>query len=412
MRTKPKTFLFFSTLTAGMALLNICAVAPAMAQSPTNDDKAVIEEIMVTAQKRTESMQEVPMAIAVFTGDELRRQGILDLKSMSERTPGMFIGMTKPGQAEFYIRGVGSSDDGVAADQSVPLFIDEQYIPRTAGQVVDLFDLERVEVLRGPQGTLFGRNAAGGAVHLITKKPSETPEARFEASYGNLNAVTLQAFVSGPIVGDLLGKVSVSSRKRDGYVNSVMANFPNIATIENLTNLGDLSFMDINSDNIRGGLRYLAGENLEINVSGTYSTRDESGMTLHYRPGPGDGGYFNSSDSLLIPNYGNNIHETIHDDPGSTKIRNWLGSFRIDYDLSWGATLTSLTTYQKTEFAGDDTLATANMAKLRLSTTGPFFTFLGNNPASEDSNAFSQELRLTSSTDSRLQWVAGVYYLK
>jgi len=411
MRTKPKTFLFFSTLTAGMALLNICAVAPAMAQSPTNDDKAVIEEIMVTAQKRTESMQEVPMAIAVFTGDELRRQGILDLKSMSERTPGMFIGMTKPGQAEFYIRGVGSSDDGVAADQSVPLFIDEQYIPRTAGQVVDLFDLERVEVLRGPQGTLFGRNAAGGAVHLITKKPSETPEARFEASYGNLNAVTLQAFVSGPIVGDLLGKVSVSSRKRDGYVNSVMANFPNIATIENLTNLGDLSFMDINSDNIRGGLRYLAGENLEINVSGTYSTRDESGMTLHYRPGPGDGGYFNSSDSLLIPNYGNNIHETIHDDPGSTKIRNWLGSFRIDYDLSWGATLTSLTTYQKTEFAGDDTLATANMAKLRLSTTGPFFTFLGNNPASEDSNAFSQELRLTSSTDSRLQWVAGVYYL-
>ena len=73
MRTKPKTFLFFSTLTAGMALLNICAVAPAMAQSPTNDDKAVIEEIMVTAQKRTESMQEVPMAIAVFTGDELRR---------------------------------------------------------------------------------------------------------------------------------------------------------------------------------------------------------------------------------------------------------------------------------------------------------------------------------------------------
>ena len=260
MSTTQKTFLFSSTLTAGMALLNICAVAPAMAQSPTNDDKAVIEEIIVTAQKRAESLQEVPMAIAVFTGDELRRQGILDLKSLSERTPGMFISQQRLGQAQFYIRGVGSNEEGAAGDQSVPLFIDEQYIPRKAGQVVDLFDLERVEVLRGPQGTLFGKNASGGAVHLITKKPSETPEARIEASYGNLNAVTLQAYFSGPIVGDLLGKVSVSSRKRDGYVKSVMANYPDIATTENLPNLADLNFMNINSDTIRGGLRYLAGK--------------------------------------------------------------------------------------------------------------------------------------------------------
>ena len=101
----------------------------------------------------------------------------------------------------------------------------------------------------------------------------------------------------------------MSSRRRDGYVKSVMANFPDIASTENLSNLADLNFMNINSDNIRGGVRYLSGENLEINVSGTYSARDETGVVRHYRAGPGDGGFFNSSDSLLVPDYVNNIHD-------------------------------------------------------------------------------------------------------
>ena len=122
------------------------------------------------------------MSIAAFTGESLEQQGIFDLKTLSERTPGLFIGAQKPGQSNFYIRGVGSNDRGASADRAVPLYIDEQYIPRMSGQVVDLFDLERVEVLRGPQGTLFGRNATGGAVHLITRKPTETPTARVEAT--------------------------------------------------------------------------------------------------------------------------------------------------------------------------------------------------------------------------------------
>jgi iron complex outermembrane receptor protein len=405
-----KKFSALVALTLGAA--GVLGTTDGLAQSPTDEAKPVLEEVIVTAQRRAETLQTVPMAITVFSGDELRQQGILDLKSLSERTPGLFISDPSPGQAEFFMRGVGSSDDGAAADRSVPLYIDEVYIPRTSSQVVDLLDLERVEVLRGPQGTLFGRNAAGGAIHLITQKPTETPEARVEATYGNLNAVNLQAFVSGPIVGDILGKVSVSSRSRDGYITSVMGDFPDIASTENPANLQDLDFMNINSDTIRGGLRYLAGENLEINASASYSARDETGVIRYYVPGPADGGFFYSSDSLLVPNYENNIRKTVHDDPGNAKIRNWLGSFRIDYGLSWGATLTSLTSYQKTEFSSDETLATENMAKLRLSTSGPPFTFLGDNPVNEDSDAFSQELRLSSSTDGPLQWVAGLYYLE
>jgi iron complex outermembrane receptor protein len=418
MNGKYNNFLSYSIMTASAALLTIGTIAPAMAQSSTNDNRATIEEIVVTAQKRTESLQDVPVAITAFTGEALRRLGITDLKGMSERVPGMYIAQQKPGQAQFYVRGVGSNDDGPSSDQSIPVYIDEQYIPRTAGQVLDLFDLERVEVLRGPQGTLFGRNAAGGAVHLITKKAPETQEARVEASYGNLNYTSLQAYFGGPITGDWLGKVSVSSRKRDGYVTSVMGNFPDIAKIENLSNLKNKSFMNTNSDTIRAGLRYLPGNELEINLSGTYSTRDETGVIKHYRQGPagnqfgGSGGFFFATDSALIPNYKNNFHKTIHDDPGETNIRTWMGSARIDYDLSWGATLTSLTTYQKTEFSADDNLATENMALLRLTTNElPGYTFIGNNPANEESSAFSQELRLSSSDDSRLQWVAGLYYL-
>ncbi len=406
--TTTRSLIYLIGLTLGTA--SALVTTDAVAQSPT--DEAALEEVVITSQRRAETLQTVPMAVAAFTGDQLRQQGVLDLKNLSERTPGLFIGEQKPGEAQIFVRGVGSNDDGASADQSVPLYIDEVYIPRTASQSADLFDLERVEVLRGPQGTLFGRNASGGAIHLITKKPSETPEARVEASFGNLNAVDLQAYVSGPIVGSVLGKISVSSRRRDGYMTSVMGDFLNIAATENPANLRDLDFMNINSDSIRGGLRYLASENLEINASASYSARNETGTFKHYLPGPGNGGFFFSSDSLLIPDYGNNIRKTVHDDPGSTKTKFWLGSFRIDYGLPWGATLTSLTSYQKTEFSGDDTLATANMARLRLSTSGPPFTFLGNNPVNEDNHAFSQELRLSSSTDSRLQWITGLFYLK
>ena len=396
---------------AVLGATSVLAMTEGLAQSSTGAEAGGLEEVIVTAQRRAETLQSVPLAVSVFTGEALREQGLLDLKSLSERTPGLFMGEQKPGQAQWFIRGVGSNDDGATADQSVPLFIDEQYIPRTAGQVVDLFDLERVEVLRGPQGTLFGRNASGGAIHLITKKPSETPEARIGATYGSLNAVNLQGFVSGPIAGRLFGKLSVSSRRRDGYMESVMANYPNIVSTGNLANLRDERFLNINSDSIRGAVRYLAGDNLEINVSASYSTRDETGTMRYFVPGPGNGGSFYSTDSRLIPDYANNIRKTVMDAPGRAIIGNSLGLFRVDYRLPFGAMLTSLTTYQEGELSQDDVLATANMAKLRLSSNAVATTFIGDNPANEDNSAFSQELRLTSADDGRLRWVAGLFYL-
>ena len=146
--------------------------AVAQDQGSTNEN-ATLEEVVVTANRREQSLQSVPLAVSAFSGEEMEAQGIVDIKGLTERTPGFTMGTFNPGQPQLYMRGIGSNEDGAGGDQSVIVFIDEVYIGRAAGMDIDLFDLERVEVLRGPQGTLFGKNVVGGAVSMITKKPTE-----------------------------------------------------------------------------------------------------------------------------------------------------------------------------------------------------------------------------------------------
>jgi len=148
--------------------------ASAIIQTPQVYAQAsALEVVNVTANRREESLQSVAMAVSAFSEDMMRDQGIVDLKGITERTPGFTMGTFNPGQPQLYIRGIGSNEDGAGGDQSVIVFIDEVYIGRSAGMDIDLFDLERVEVLRGPQGTLFGKNVVGGAVNMVTRKPTE-----------------------------------------------------------------------------------------------------------------------------------------------------------------------------------------------------------------------------------------------
>ena len=190
--------------------------------------QGAIEEIIVTAERRAESLQSVPVAITAFTGEEMDAQGIVDIKGITERTPGFTMGVFNPGQPQFYIRGIGSNEDGAGGDQSVIVFIDEVYIGRSAGSDFDLFDLERVEVLRGPQGTLFGKNVIGGAVSLITKKPTEETVMKFEGTVGSLDETTVRGLVSGEIAENVYGKVSFSSRRRDGRGPGLLGSRPDL----------------------------------------------------------------------------------------------------------------------------------------------------------------------------------------
>ena len=197
--------------------LTLAAAALCLALGPVQAAEFEIEEIIVTADRRAENMQSVPIAVTAFTGEDLDAMGIVDIKGITERTPGFTMGVFNPGQPQFYIRGIGSNEDGAGGDQSVIVFVDEVYIGRSAGSDLDLFDLERVEVLRGPQGTLFGKNVIGGAVSLVTKKPTEETELVFQGTVGNLDALTFRGLASGQIAENVYGKFSFSSRKRDGY---------------------------------------------------------------------------------------------------------------------------------------------------------------------------------------------------
>lgn len=166
--------------------LAVGAVAAGLSfQAPLAFSQAsALEEVIVTANRREESLQSVAMAVSAFSEDMMRDQGIVDLKGITERTPGFTMGTFNPGQPQLYIRGIGSNEDGAGGDQSVIVFIDEVYIGRSAGMDIDLFDLERIEVLRGPQGTLFGKNVVGGAVNMITRKPTEETVMQVEATLG------------------------------------------------------------------------------------------------------------------------------------------------------------------------------------------------------------------------------------
>ena len=366
-----------------------------------------IEEVIVTAERRAESLQSVPIAVTAFTGDELDQQGIVDIKGITERTPGFTMGVFNPGQPQFYIRGIGSKEDGAGGDQSVIVFIDEVYIGRSAGSDFDLFDLERVEVLRGPQGTLFGKNVIGGAVSLVTKKPTEETEMKFEGTVGNLDEIAVRGLVSGQIADNVFGKVSFSSRRRDGYVDSRIDEFPAFFPD---TSVDDQH--DIDTDSIRAALRFTPTDLLEVNLTANYSTMDRAGPT-YLTIGPGGIPFL--QDSTLAPNYGRDIHENFVEDPGFSKTDIWGVTARVDYELTDSITFTSLTSFRNVDSEQEWSLNSLNLAQLYISNGinngGPVpLAIFGNNDYTDESDTFTHEFRLTGGNE-KLFWIAGLYYM-
>ncbi len=361
-----------------------------------------IEEIIVTAERQAENLQSVAVAVTAFTGEEMDAQGSVDIKGITERTPGFTMGVFNPGQPQFYIRGIGSNEDGAGGDQSVIVFIDEVYIGRSAGSDFDLFDLERVEVLRGPQGTLFGKNVIGGAVSLVTKKPTEETVMKFEGTVGNLDEVTVRGLISGEIADNAYGKISFSSRRRDGYVDSRIDEFPQFFPD---TSVDDQH--DINTDSVRAALRLTPSDRLEINLTANYSTMDRAGPT-YLAIGPG--GVPFAANSSIVPDYGDDIRENFVEDPGSSETDIVGFTARLDYDLTDSITFTSLTSFRNVDSEQDWALSTPNLSALLLTGGAAPFYLIGNNNYTDESDTFTHEFRFTGGTD-KLFWIAGLYYM-
>lgn len=179
-------------------------------------EEAAGEEIIVTAQNRSQNVQDVPIAMQVVSGEDLERAGVTDFTSLQKIAPAVQI-TNDTNLTRVTVRGVGTNDNAETQDTSIAVNIDGEYINRPTVLNASLFDLERVEVLRGPQGTLYGRNSTGGAINFITRKPGRDFGANFSASFGNYDAVVVQGGVDIPL-GDIGGiRIAGTRSLRDGY---------------------------------------------------------------------------------------------------------------------------------------------------------------------------------------------------
>ena len=182
--------------------------------------EAALDEIIVTSQKREQSALEVPVTVDVFTATEIEKTGALNLAEMQDFIPGFEVG-SNPTQASMTIRGVSSANISTGGDPSVATFYDDVYIPRAATQVT-FSDMARIEVLKGPQGTLYGRNAAAGVVNMVPNQPGASDEAFVKARIGNYALVRLEAMGNLAVSENFFVRANVLSNQRDGYLTNVI----------------------------------------------------------------------------------------------------------------------------------------------------------------------------------------------
>ncbi|HEX6260368.1 MAG TPA: TonB-dependent receptor plug domain-containing protein, partial [Woeseiaceae bacterium] len=235
----------------GAAVLAALLVAPlsALAQQ---DEGFLIEEIVVTAQKRTERLRDVPVAISVFSADAIDQTGVRELKDVADYIPNLQISEGNDFRSTVTIRGVGAQSRNIGFDSRVGVYVDGVYVGMSPAINQELLNLERVEVLRGPQGTLFGKNTVAGAINLITRKPDDELRGSASIDVGNLNYREIKGFVNLPFSDKVSTAFSVAKTDRDGYV-------------ENIITGNDLNERDVLA--YRAQLRIEASDQFEINAS-------------------------------------------------------------------------------------------------------------------------------------------------
>ncbi|WP_317930423.1 TonB-dependent receptor [Halioxenophilus sp. WMMB6] len=361
---------------------------------------AQIEEVVVTAQKRSQDLQDVPIAVTAMNADMLKDAGISNVTGIAARTPGFSMGEFNPAQPQLYIRGIGSNGDGAASgEQSVAMFIDGVYVNRSAGTGLELFDIQSIEVLRGPQGTLWGKNAIAGAINVTTRKPSDQFEAAAEFTLGNLGVSNLRSMIAGPLTDKLNGKLSLNTKQRDPYVQSVVDS--------------SIETGDVDSQGARAQLNYLASDNLEFLFTANYGTDERGGNASISDATVGITGQ--ALTQAIAEGYPEaDFYENYQSYRGYSDMENSGASLKVDWQQEL-YTLSSLTAYtsNKAKFAQAG-MAVApeifyNYGSFSVSALGPFAGVSIVNPVDETSEMFSQELRLAGELNN-VTWQAGAYY--
>ncbi len=360
------------------------------AEETNGTEFAVLEEIVVTARKREESLQETPISITAFSAASLEAANMVDLRDIGKYTPGMSFtsyGMGSSEAGAIFLRGIGQSDHMVTTDPGVGLYIDGVYVGRNQGAALDLLDLERVEVLRGPQGTLYGKNTIGGAVNVVSRKPTGTPGGHVSLTVGQ------DGRFNGAITGEtLLGEqaalsVGLLSKNRDGVGKQVFTG--DEAGDENsLSGRAQFSWQG------QAGRFSLAADATRARQAAMphsfYAHADWLGVsTCYQRDGDGFAPCGAGADTDPFDSYSLENLDTEQDLFGLSATLEW--------DVSEDLVLKSITAYRDMEYLGSLEFDGAPRRVVYYRETGA-------------SDQFSQEIQLTGTTDASLTWIAGLYY--
>jgi iron complex outermembrane receptor protein len=366
-----RSFLILCLMTGGATHAFAAQETPA-AEENREEPPVDEDEIVVTAQLREQSLQDVPISIDVLGAEEIADKKIDDIADIGNEAPGLSVYSFVPRQVNPSIRGAASLNDSPGVDQSVAMFLDGVYIGQVGFFSLDLFDVERIEVLKGPQGTLFGRNVTGGALSIVTTRPPEAFDATLEATLGKYEQKELQGVVGGPLTDSLAGQIAFSWKDSDGFY-------------ENTFDGDDVEGR--NTFSVRGKLRYNFSDAAEVVLSAEYGRDklDGIGFDLEGDPLPYMGTEaFGADDEVTL------------NTPGELDNKTWAYTGTINVDTSIG-TITSITAYRKAE----------NFIEFDIDGT-PVVQLVARDD--DRIKQFSQELRLTGEVDN-LQYVGGLYYL-
>jgi len=374
---------------AGASLLALAVATPSFAQGAAQPAPQAAEaedtsaDIIVTASKRAQTLQDTPISVAVASAQQIEQSQVRDLLDLQTLVPSLKVGqLQSSANTNFIIRGFGNGANNVGIEPSVGVFIDGVYRSRSAAQIGDLPNIERVEVLRGPQSTLFGKNASAGIISIVTAEPQFKFGGQIEASYGNYNAIVVKGSVTGPISDTIAVSLAGNYNKRDGYARYVNLN------------------LDTNNRNrygVRGQILFQPSSEFKLRIIGDYDNIDERCCTVaNLFDGPTGGavralgGRINSNQPFSYDGYANF--------PSTNKIDNYGVSAQMDWQVANSLALTSITAYRgvKTNTNADSDFTSADL--------------IGQNANQGKIDTFTQELRLQTSFDGPLNLLAGVFY--
>jgi iron complex outermembrane receptor protein len=375
--------------TMALAISAALATGASIASAQTN----VLEEVIVTAQKREQSVMDVPISIATVSGEQLTSlfEGGSDIRALSTRVPGLYIESSNGRVApRFYIRGLGNSDFDLAASQPVSVIMDDVVKENTVLKSFPIFDMDRVEVLRGPQGSLFGRNTTAGIVKFDSNKPSEELTGRAKLDVGDLGTLNFEGALGGPLSDSLAGRVAVLSQNRDDYIDN-----------------GFTGKSDVYGENeekaIKGFLAWQASDNLDFLLGAHYRDFDGTSQIFYANIlGPGDNDLNNTFD-----------RETVYfDDDADNPVSYNNSGVNLKFNYDFGSvTLTSISAYEDAdgESRGD---IDGGFGAVFLPESGPGFIRFpsATQDGADNLEQYTQELRIANNDVDKLFWQAGVYY--